>query len=546
MSKKFWKRNKDLENSISEDTIREEGKISGEEKASEENAHGAEEEAAGGTSGDDGKKSGRRQFFKNRHFKKGLFSAVAVVLVLIIAVAANALITWKDFSVDVTSNQLYTLSDQTKSIVKALDQEVTFYVINSESDVNGAYEQIFNEYKKLSSNIKIEYRDPDLYPNFTEEYVDDPESVSADSVIVVCGDKSRYISSDDFISYSYSSGYSYSADSLQVEQLLTEAINYVTSDETPVVYTLSGHSEKDLSSDVISSFEGDNYAVETLSLLSAGAVPDDCDILLINGPQTDITEDEKAQIETYMANGGKMYVFLDASVDDLPQLYSLLEEYDVGVEPGVVVETDSTMYTQYPIYLLPEIESSDVTQAQYDSNVYILAPSAKGLVDRSAGETDEDTTAAEESTDGSEDTDGEENTYTVTSLLSTSDGAYSKVDTDSSTIEKEDGDIDGPFSIAMAVSDDNGGRLIVAGCSNMLESSIDYAVGGANTDFVLNGINYLSQQESKISIRAKDLSADTAIVPAFSQKVTLIGCVFVLPVLLLAAGIIMVVRRRRL
>ena len=55
MSKKFWKRNKDLENSISEDTIREEGKISGEEKASEENAHGAEEEAAGGTSGDDGK-----------------------------------------------------------------------------------------------------------------------------------------------------------------------------------------------------------------------------------------------------------------------------------------------------------------------------------------------------------------------------------------------------------------------------------------------------------------------------------------------------------
>ena len=80
----------------------------------------------------------------------------------------------------------------------------------------------------------------------------------------------------------------------------------------------------------------------------------------------------------------------------------------------------------------------------------------------------------------------------------------------------------------------------------MLESSIDYAVGGANTDFVLNGINYLSQQESKISIRAKDLSADTAIVPAFSQKVTLIGCVFVLPVLLLAAGIVMVVRRRRL
>lgn len=486
----------------------------------------------------------RKTFFKNRHFKKGLFSAVAVVLVLILAVGANALITWKDFSIDVTSNQIYSLSDQTKSIVKALDQDVTLYVINSESDVNGAYSQIFNEYKKLSSKIKIEYKDPELYPNFTQDYVDDSEEVSADSVIVVCGDKSRYISSDDFVTYTYDSGYSYSADELQVEKLLTEAINYVISDETPVVYTLSGHSEKDLSSDVISSFEGDNYAVESLSLLSQGAVPEDCEILLINGAQTDITEDEKNQIKTYMDNGGKLYVFLDASVDDLPQLYSLLEEYNIGVEPGVVVETDSNMYTQYPIYLLPEIENSDVTQAQYDSNVFILAPSAKGLTDLTPEDTEEDAEETEEST---ESTDGEEETtYTVTSLLSTSDSAYSKVDTNSSTIEKEKDDIDGPFSIAMAVSDDNGGKLIVTGCSNMLEESIDYAVGGANTDFVLNGINYLSQQESKISIRAKDLSTDMAIVPAFSQKVTLVGCVFVLPALLLVAGIVMVVRRRRL
>lgn len=502
------------------------------------------------------KKMKKSRVFKNRHFKKGLFSAMAVVLVIILAVGANVLVTWKDYSVDVTTNQLYTLSDQTESIVKGLDQDVTFYVINNESDVNGAYKKIFNQYKKLSSHIKIEYRAPELYPNFTKDYVDDSGEVSSDSVIVVCGEKNRYVSSNDFVSYSYDSGYSYSADSLQVEKLLTEAINYVVSDSTPVIYTLSGHSEQDLSSDVISSFEGDNYSVETLNLLSAGSVPEDCAILLINGAKSDLTEDEKAQIETYMENGGKMYVFLDASVDDLPQLYSLLKEYNIGVEKGVVVETDSNMYTQYPIYLLPEIEYSDVTEAQYDSNVYILAPSAKGLTDLTPEETEEDT----EGTDGNETAGGadasetaedadaseEETSYTVTSLLATSDGAYSKVDTSSSTIEKEDGDIDGPFSIAMAVSDDNGGRMIVTGCSNMLEASIDYAVGGANTDFVLNGVNYLSNQEDKISIRAKDLSTDTAIVPAFSQKVTLIFTVFVLPAVLLLFGIVTAVRRRRL
>lgn len=80
----------------------------------------------------------------------------------------------------------------------------------------------------------------------------------------------------------------------------------------------------------------------------------------------------------------------------------------------------------------------------------------------------------------------------------------------------------------------------------MLEESIDAAVGGANTDFVMNGINYLTQQESKISIRAKDLTSETAVVPAFAQKMTLMFCVFVLPLCLLIVGIVQVVRRRRL
>ena len=80
----------------------------------------------------------------------------------------------------------------------------------------------------------------------------------------------------------------------------------------------------------------------------------------------------------------------------------------------------------------------------------------------------------------------------------------------------------------------------------MLEDTIDAAVSGANTDFVMNGINYLTQQESKISIRAKDLTSETAIVPAFSQKMTLILSVFVLPLFLLIVGIVIVVRRRRL
>ena len=447
---------------------------------------------------------------KNNKLKKGLLSSVAVVVVIMAAIAINVLITWKDYSVDVTSSKIYSISDQTKSILDALDQDVTFYVINSESDANDSYKKIWNEYKKHSSNIKIEYKDPELYPNFTADYVDSSESVNADS------------------------DYSYTADSLELESLLTEAINYVISDETPIVYTLSGHGEKNFTTSVTSSFERDNYEVRSLNLLSQATVPEDCAVLIINGPEKDLSDDEKTQIDSYMKNGGKIYIFLDAGVDDLTNLYALMEEYDVGVSKGVVVETDSNMYTQYPIWLLPNIESSEATAAQYNSNVYVLAPSAKGLTDLST----EEETADEGETS--------ENTCIVTPLLTTSENAYSKVDTTSSTIEKEKEDIDGPFHIAVSVSDENGGKMIVVGCTNMLEDTIDAAVSGANTDFVMNGINYLTQQESKISIRAKDLTSETAIVPAFSQKMTLILSVFVLPLFLLIVGIVIVVRRRRL
>ena len=307
---------------------------------------------------------------------------------------------------------------------------------------------------------------------------------------------------------------------------MTEAINYVTEEKTPVIYTLTGHAEKQLTTSVTSSFEKDNYTVKDLNLLSEDAVPEDCEILMIYGAAKDITKEELKKIQSYMADGGKMYVFLNAGADNLERLSSLLEEYRLDIQSGIVVEGDSSRYIQSPAYLLPEIQISDVTESQYNANVYILAPSVKGIKEI--------------------ETDGEEDTWTVTSLLTTSDSAYSKVDTSSSVIEKEKNDIDGPFDVATLVSDESGGRLIVTGCDNMLEESIDSNVGGANTDFVLNGINYLTQQESKISIRAKDLTEETAIVPAFSQKMTLIMTVVILPLLLLILGIGVSVSRRKL
>ncbi|MGN0464761.1 MAG: GldG family protein [Lachnospiraceae bacterium] len=455
---------------------------------------------------------------------KGMQTASITVIVIMAFIIINIFISKKDMTYDVSPDKLYTISDQTKSILKENKKDITLYYLNSKNGANDTYLQIVKQYAKASKKIKIEYRDLENYPNFAKDYIEDGEEVSADSIIVVCGDKHRYISSNDYVNYSYDSSYNMVPESLSLESNLTSAINYVISEKTTKVYVLKGHKEADTPSTLTEGLQNDNYEIDELNLINQDAVPDDCNILCINAPTVDLSTEDVKKIETYLKKEeGKLYVILDALQDDLPNLFKMMEKYGVKVNKGVVAEMDSRQYIQqYPTYLLPMVESSDIT-GDLAGNANILLPIAKGL------------TIKEDTKD-----------YTVTSLLTTSDKAFSKVDTSSNTVEKEKGDIDGPFSLSVLVSDDNGGKMIVFGCSNALEAQIDQAVSGSNSNLVLNGFNYLTKQESKISIRAKEISDEYAIVPAFWQKTVMMFSIFVIPVFLLVVGGFVVLRRRNL
>lgn len=457
-----------------------------------------------------------------RNRKKGLFSATAAVLVLIAAILVNVLVTKLDWSYDVSENQMYTLSEQTEKIIKANEKDITFYVISSQADFNTIYKKIVNQYKKLSDHIKVSYKDLENYPNFAYDYINSStEEAEEGSVIVVCGEKYRYLSSGDFINYTFDyTTYSYTAESIQLESLLTQAINYVTAEYTPVVYTLTGHNEAELSSTMEGYLAGDNFEVKELNLLIEESVPNDCAILLINGPSVDISKDEAKKITTYLEGDGKLYFIANALTDDIPNVKSILKDYGINMEKGTVAEADSNMYMNYPVWILPTIGYSEITTSLTDR--YIFVPESKGFTH---GDDTED--------------------YTITELLTTSDYAYSKVNFSGEVMEKEEGDIDGPFSLALQVDDEAGGKILVLGSTNVLLDEIDEAVSGSNSDFFLNGINYLVQQDDKISVRAKSLSTNTATVTAFAQKALMVGTTFVIPGLTLLLGLIVVIRRKR-
>lgn len=178
------------------------------------------------------------------------------------------------------------------------------------------------KYESLSDHIEVVKKDPDVYPTFAEKYT--------------------------------------SETSFDGEGAITSAIDYVVSDDHPQLYILQGH---------------------TFSLLNEDSVPEDADCVLIYAPTSDISDEEVKILSDYTKNGGKLMVVAGpVESGSLTNLYSLLEEYNIDTQEGVVVEGDRDHYAFQALYMLmPDMNSNDITDPLIDDKYYVLMPVSQGM-----------------------------------------------------------------------------------------------------------------------------------------------------------------------
>ena len=278
----------------------------------------------------------------------------AVVLAILIAmnILASVLPTALT-KLDISATKLYSITSSTKVVVNNLEKDVTIYwVVQSEKE-DEVIENLLGKYESLSSHITVTKKNPDVYPTFTAQYTD--EDVPNNSLIVECGEKSRYISYNDiyltdvdYTTYSYV----YSFDG---EGAITSAIDYVISDELPKVYTLEGHGEAELPTEFQTQIEKENMELESFSLLNTDEIPEDADALLIYAPESDISDEEAGLLEDYLEGGGKLLVIAGPTEGGtLTNLYSVLETYGVEAADGLVVEADREHYAFQQPYTLED------------------------------------------------------------------------------------------------------------------------------------------------------------------------------------------------
>ena len=456
--------------------------------------------------------------------KGGSYSLVLTGIVLAILIAVNVLAsvlpsTWTQL--DISSAKLYSITSNTKAVVNALEKDVTIYWVVQSDKEDDIIENLLAKYESLSEHIKVVKKNPDVYPTFAQQYTS--ETVLNNSLIVECGDSSRYISYEDiYLTEADMASYSYTT-SFDGEGAITSAIDYVVSEDHPKLYMTEGHGEAEVSAVFAEQIEKQNIETVTFTLLNSDTIPEDADVVLIHAPTSDISKEEKDMLAEYTKNGGKLMVMAGPAEDGvLTNLYSLLGDYGVEAAEGIVAEGDRNYYAfRQPYILLPDMAEHEITNPLIEGNYYAIMPIAQGL-------TVTDTTGS------------------VTQLLTTSETAYSKAAGYAiETYEKDEGDVDGPFATAVAVDCGSGGRMVWFASSNFLDDMYNAYSSGANLDLGMNALSFMIGEREAVAIRSKSLNYSYLTInesAASYLKVMMIG---VFPLAFLGYGVYVIVSRRR-
>ena len=456
----------------------------------------------------------------------GSYSLAATVIVLAILAAVNVLASALPKALtqrDISSAKLYSVTSNTKVVVNALEKDVTIYWIVQADKEDAIIENLLGKYESLSEHIEVVKKNPDIYPTFAEQYTS--KQVQNNSLVVVCGERSRFIGYEDIYLYDPNmSTYSYDV-SFDGEGAVTSAIDYVVNEDQPKMYVLEGHGEAELPSAFREQIERDNIEIGMFSLLTADAIPEDAAVILIYAPSSDISTEEKDLLSEYVSSGGKLMVMAGPTEDGtLTNLYGILADYGVEAADGVVVDTDRGHFAfQAPYVLLPDIAGSEITDPLIEENYYAIMPIAQGLT------VQEDTGEA-----------------TVAELLTTSEASFSKIAGYAlSSYEKEEGDIDGPFALAVSVQCAAEGKIIWFASAQFLDEMYNAYSSGANLDLAMNALSSIIGETEAVAIRSKSLNYNYLTISESTSSLLKTMMIGVFPLAYLGIGICVIVGRRK-
>jgi len=414
------------------------------------------------------------ELLKARQTKFAGYIALYVLIVVTAIVVVNFLANRYDKTYDGTANKRYSLSDQTKKIVKELNQDATIRYFDQATRYTQA-KDLLDQYAALSSKIHVEYIDPDKSPEVARE-----AGISeAGSAVVQVGAKKEQAKS-------------------MTEEGLTGAFIRAIKGTTRTVCFVSGSGEHQIEDsdrngysrlkDLLSK---DEYESKAIDLLQKAEIPSECTVVVVGGPTSDYQQSEVDAISKYVEGGGRAFFMLDAplkmgrEISDNDALANQLQKWGVTVNKDLILDLN-------PVGQLMGLGPQVALVSSYDSHTIVnpMKGTATGFpFSRSLEVKNGDKT-------------------TVEKLFSSSGNSVAASNLSSSEIDPNDPkNKKGPLTIAAAGSYNTGkenvqGRFVVLGSSFWATNS--FITFNGNRDLALNAMNWLSSDEDLISIRPRE------------------------------------------
>lgn len=475
-----------------------------------------------------------KNIFRTSGTRNGAYSVGMTVLVLAVVIVFNLIvgqIPEAYRNVDVSSTKIYDISDTTKDLLDSLDKKVDMTVLAVKDDTDERITTFLSRYESLSDEISVEWIDPVLHPSALTDY-----DTTENTIVVSCADtgKTTTVSFDDILVMDQYSYYYYGTTSyteFDGEGQLTGAVNYVTNDTDHTIYQTTGHGESSLSATITDLMEKNSYTLSEVNLLMSTSVPEDCDLLLMDAPTADLSEDEAQMLRDYLAGGGKaMILFGDTSSADLPNLAGVLSEYGMEAADGYIADPTRCYQGNY-YYIFPELTvSGDL--ADNISSEMVLLMNAHGI----------------------NLTDPQRDTISTTAFMTSSDQAYAVTESTqeqgsytfgavaTETLENEEEE--SGSSAAEESAEAKESRLTVISAGSLIDQSItDTFPQLENTQLFMNAVTANFEGVQNLSIEAKSLGTEyntmqhTGLLSLFA--------IFGVPAVILIGGFVVWFRRRR-
>lgn len=445
------------------------------------------------------------RFLTRRSSRLGANAIVISLAVLAILVALNVLMFRHDKRFDMTSNKLYSLSEQSQKIAHDLSKDVDFMYFSNQPDTQ--LQEQMAEYQVSNRRIHFQRVDPVAHPDIAGRY----DIRQMDQMVAVSGTQTVHLQGN-------------------TEQDITNALIQLTHTAVKTVCFVSGHGEHSVDdtgaygySAVKDELGKEGYKVQSVNLVTSDGVPSACTVVVEAGPSKALFPQEATMIQNFLSHGGKFFALLDPNTTS--GLEPVFADWNVKVGDNTVIDVSGfgrLMNAGPAVPIVVDYGDSPITQGF--SNTMTVFPLARTV-----------STA-----------DKTKVTPNVVELLKTTSQSFATPKIVGNTVQFDaKRDTQGPLSLGVAAERKEGAdtaRMVVIG--NSIFATNRWAGVQRNGDLFYNSINWLSQEEDLISIRPKSAANRRVTMTESQQRTLWYLSIFILPGLVVLGGVLIWWRRR--